>query len=90
MDLEEKMKERPRMIQVDVPGFRYVTTETMERMTRVFPTTKVQLKFNHDTHQMPNPYTCVSLEFYSNVWEGSVKRLQAASATVQTQLPQEG
>lgn len=44
MDLEEKMKERPKMTYVDAPGARYISTETMERMTRVFPPTKAHLK----------------------------------------------
>jgi hypothetical protein len=42
MDLEEKqLRERPKLTHVEVPGMRYITTETMERMTRVFPPTKV-------------------------------------------------
>jgi hypothetical protein len=42
MDLEEKqLRERPKLTHIEAPGMRYITTETMERMTRVFPPTKV-------------------------------------------------
>ncbi|ELR15223.1 uncharacterized protein ACA1_219080 [Acanthamoeba castellanii str. Neff] len=41
MDLEEKqLRERPKLTHIEAPGMRYITTETMERMTRVFPPTK--------------------------------------------------
>lgn len=42
MDLEEKIKERPKMTYIEAPGVRYISTENMERMTRVFPLTKVR------------------------------------------------
>jgi hypothetical protein len=43
MDLEEKLRERPKLTHIEAPGMRYISTETMERMTRVFPPTKVPL-----------------------------------------------
>jgi hypothetical protein len=49
MDLEEKLRERPKLTHIEAPGMRYISTETMERMTRVLPPTKVPLLTPPDT-----------------------------------------
>jgi len=45
MELDEKRKHRPKMVYIEDNGMRYVSTEAMERMTRVFPPTKAPHSF---------------------------------------------
>lgn len=70
MDLEEKMKERPKMTHIDAPGVRYISTETMERMTRVFPSTKVRTDFMFLCYSLLTPYYS---ELHSDLWKRSFK-----------------